>query len=122
MTPPACPNDRSAGHTAYHAGRSHRRLVGVNVLAALQVEAVDFTQDSLPHFVAGAQHHHHKVDAKARLNLGDLFTYALARETALPLFFQGTDFANTAIDNAMALLGYDYSDKGVPQPLSDRQD
>lgn len=120
MTPPACPNDRSTGHTAYHAGRSHRRLVGVNVLAALQVEAVDFTPDSLPHFVAGA-HHHHKVDAKARLNLGDLFTYALARETALPLFFQGTDFANTAIDNAMALLGHDYSDKGVPQPLSDRQ-
>ncbi len=122
MTPRACPNDRSAGHTAHHAGRSHRRLVGVNVLAALQVETVDFTQDSLPHFVAGAQHHHHKVDAKARLNLGDLFTYALARETSLPLFFQGTDFSNTAIDNAMALLGYDYSDKGVPQPLSARQE
>jgi ribonuclease VapC len=88
------------------------------LLAALQVETVDFTQDSLPHFVAGAERHHHKVDAKARLNLGDLFTYALAKETALPLFFQGTDFANTAIENAMALLGYDYSDKGVPQPLS----
>jgi ribonuclease VapC len=88
------------------------------LLAALQVETVDFTQDSLPHFVAGAQRHHHKVDAKARLNLGDLFTYALAKETALPLFFQGTDFANTAIENAMALLGYDYSDKGVPQPLT----
>ena len=28
-----------------------------------------------------------------------LFTYALARETALPLFFQGTDFTNTAIDS-----------------------
>lgn len=90
------------------------------LLAALQVETVDFTQDALPHFVAGAQRHHHKVDAKARLNLGDLFTYALAQETALPLFFQGTDFANTTIENAMALLGYEYSEKGVPQPLSDR--
>ena len=50
-----------------------------------------------------------------------LFTYALARETALPLFFQGTDFANTAIENAMALLGYGMSDKGVPQPLKDAQ-
>ncbi len=88
------------------------------LLAALQVETVDFTQDSLPYFVAGAVRHHHKVDAKARLNLGDLFTYALAKETALPLFFQGTDFANTAIENAMALLGYVYSDKGVPQPLT----
>lgn len=90
------------------------------LLAALQVETVDFTQDALPHFVAGAQRHHHKVDAKARLNLGDLFTYALAQETALPLFFQGTDFANTTIENAMALLGYEYSEKGVPQPLGDR--
>ena len=83
---------------------------------------MDFTQDALPHFVAGAERHHHKVDVKARLNLGDLFTYALAKETALPLFFQGTDFANTAIENAMALLGYVYSDKGVPQHSSDRQD
>lgn len=92
------------------------------LLAALQVETVDFTQDSLPYFVAGAERHHHKVDAKARLNLGDLFTYALAKETALPLFFQGTDFANTTIGNAMALLGYDYSDKGVPQPPGDWQE
>ena len=92
------------------------------LLAALQVETVDFTQDSLAHFVAGAERHHHRVDAKARLNLGDLFTYALAKETALPLFFQGTDFANTAIENAMALLGYDYSEKGVPQASSARQE
>jgi len=89
------------------------------LLAALQVETVDFTQNSLAHFVASAQRHHHKVDNKARLNLGDLFTYALAKETALPLFFQGTDFANTAIENAMVLLGYSFSDKGVPQPISD---
>jgi ribonuclease VapC len=89
-----------------------------SLLSALQVETVDFTQDSLPHFVAGAERHHHKVDAKARLNLGDLFTYALAKEMALPLFFQGTDFANTAIENAMTLLGYVYSDKCVPQPLN----
>lgn len=92
------------------------------LLEALQVQTVDFTLDSLPHFVVGAERHHHRVDAKARLNLGDLFTYALVKETALPLFFQGTDFAHTAIENAMALLGYDYSDKGVPQPLSDHQE
>ena len=92
------------------------------LLAALQVETVDFTQDSLAHLVAGAERHHHRVEAKARLNLGDLYTYALAKETALPLFFQGTDFANTAIESAMALLGYDYSEKGVPQALSERQE
>jgi len=87
------------------------------LLAALQVETVDFTQNALPQFVQGAQRHHHKVDPKARLNLGDLFSYALARETALPLFFQGTDFSNTAVENAMALLGYSMSEKGVPQPF-----
>jgi ribonuclease VapC len=92
------------------------------LLAALQVETVDFTHDSLTHFVAGAERHHRKVDAKARLNLGDLFTCALAKETALPLFYQGTDFANTAIDNAMALLGYGMSDKGVPLPMNNRQE
>lgn len=92
------------------------------LLVALQVETVDFTQDALPYFVEGAQRHHHKVDAKARLNLGDLYTYALARETALPLFFQGTDFVNTALENAMTLLGYRMSDKGVPQPSKDAQD
>ena len=87
------------------------------LLMALQVETVDFTQESLQHFVAGAERHHHKVDPKARLNLGDLYTYALARQMALPLFFQGTDFANTAVANAMVLLGHALSDKGVPQPL-----
>lgn len=88
------------------------------LLMALQVETVDFTQESLQHFVAGAERHHHKVDSKARLNLGDLYTYALARQMALPLFFQGTDFANTAVANAMVLLGHALSDKGVPQPLT----
>ena len=92
------------------------------LMAALQVETVDFTQDSLPHFVAGAERHPHKVDTQARLNLGDLFTYTLAKETALPLFFQGADFAHTSIENAMVLLGYVYSDKGVPQTQSDHQE
>ena len=88
------------------------------LLDALQVETVDFTAGSLVHYQHGAENHHHKVDAKARLNLGDLFTYALARETGLPLFFQGTDFANTKIPNAMEKLGYRMSELGVPQALA----
>jgi uncharacterized protein with PIN domain len=79
---------------------------------------MDFTHHSLPYFVAGAERHHHKMDAKARLNLGDLVTYAQAKEAALPLFFQGNDFADTVIKSAMALLGYVYSGTGAPQPLS----
>ena len=86
------------------------------LLAALQVGTVDFTQGALPHFFAGAQAHHHKVDAKARLNLGDLFTYALVREMNLPLFFQGTDFVHTPVDNAMVRLGHALTERGVPLP------
>lgn len=42
------------------------------LLAALQVETVDFTQDELPHFAEGAERHHHKVDPKARLKNDNL--------------------------------------------------
>lgn len=83
------------------------------LLVARQVETVDFSQAALPHFVPGAQAHHHKVDPKARFNLGDLFSYALARETQFPLFFQGTDYSKTSIENAMTLLGCRMSEKGV---------
>lgn len=34
---------------------------------------------------------------KARLNFGDCFTYALARETNEPLLFKGNDFALTDV-------------------------
>ena len=85
------------------------------LLGALQVETVAFTQAALPHYFDGAEHHHYKVNPKARLNMGDHFTYALTKEMGLPLFFQGTDFANTNIVNAMEMLGYEMSGKGVPQ-------
>jgi uncharacterized protein with PIN domain len=66
--------------------------------------------------VAEAKRHHPKAYTNIRQNLGDLFTYALVKEFALQLFFQGTNFANTTVENRTALLGYGMSDKGVPQP------
>lgn len=48
--------------------------------------------------------------------MGNLFTYALAKETGLLLFFQGTDFGHTNIVNAMEKLGYEMSEKCLPQP------
>ena len=86
------------------------------LMVALHVETVDFTAGSLVHCQHGAEHHHHKVASKASLNMDDLFTYALARETGLWLFFQGTDFANTKMPNAMEKLGYGRLELGVPQP------
>lgn len=37
----------------------------------------------------------------ARLNLGDCFAYALARELGEPLLFKGDDFAQTDIESAL---------------------
>lgn len=48
-------------------------------------------------------------------------TYALAKHLNLPLFFQGTDFENTDIKNAMRALGYQMSEKGVPMAHRDIQ-
>lgn len=39
----------------------------------------------------------------AKLNFGDCFAYASAREHRVPLLFKGTDFALTNIESAMAL-------------------
>lgn len=38
----------------------------------------------------------------ARLNFGDCFAYALARETGEPLLFKGDDFARTDVKVALA--------------------
>jgi ribonuclease VapC len=38
---------------------------------------------------------------RAKLNLGDCFTYALARESGEPVLFKGTDFAETDLAAAL---------------------
>ena len=86
-----------------------------DLLDAFRVETVDFGASSLPHFRQGGADYHHKFHSKARLNIGDLFAYSLAKQTKLPLFFQGTDFANTDLANALKKLGYEIWAKGVPQ-------
>ena len=37
----------------------------------------------------------------ARLNIGDCFAYALARETASPLLYKGDDFIHTDVEPAL---------------------
>lgn len=37
----------------------------------------------------------------ARLNLGDCFAYALAKQLRVPLLFKGADFAQTDIESAV---------------------
>lgn len=86
-----------------------------DLLDAFKVETVDFGASSLPHFRQGGADYDHKFHSKARLNIGDLFTYSLAKKMNLPLFFQGTDFENTDLANAIKNLGYEMSGMGVPQ-------
>lgn len=50
----------------------------------------------------------------AGLNLGDLFSYSLAKQLNLPLFFEGLDFPQTDIQDAMAMLGYAFDAKHSP--------
>lgn len=38
---------------------------------------------------------------RARLNLGDCFSYALAKETGAPLLFKGDDFTHTDVTPAL---------------------
>ena len=39
--------------------------------------------------------------SRARLNLGDCFSYALAKTTGLPLLFKGDDFTHTDVEPAL---------------------
>lgn len=50
----------------------------------------------------------------ADLNFGDLFSYALAKRMGIPLFFEGLDFSQTDIGDAMKLLGYSFDSKHSP--------
>ena len=41
------------------------------------------------------------VHARARLNMGDCASYALAKSRGLPLLFKGDDFIHTDLQSAM---------------------
>jgi len=65
--------------------------------ARISVEAIDTRQ------IAAARNAHLRFGRgrhAARLNLGDCFVYALAKETGEPLLFKGNDFAHTDITPA----------------------
>jgi ribonuclease VapC len=78
---------------------------GVNALdafllrGAIRIEPVTAAQaelafDAFRRFGRGTGH-------AARLNYGDCFSYALARENAAPLLFKGGDFIHTDVEPAL---------------------
>ena len=67
-----------------------------NLVAALNIGIVPVTREQAE---IGHQAYREfgKGRGRARLNFGDCFAYALAKETGLPLLFKGNDFIHTDI-------------------------
>lgn len=63
----------------------------------IDVEPVSVAQAAI---AAEAYRRYGKGHHPAGLNLGDIFSYALARERSVPLLFKGDDFSQTDIEDA----------------------
>ncbi len=68
----------------------------------LGIEIVGVTRDQADAAI-GAFLRYGKGRHRARLNLADCFTYALAKSRGIPLLFKGEDFARTDIVSAYPL-------------------
>jgi ribonuclease VapC len=64
------------------------------VVEALTESQARIAREAYRDFGRGSGH-------RARLNLGDCFAYALARELGEPLLFKGDDFVHTDIESAL---------------------
>jgi len=69
------------------------------LLQELSISIVSFTSEqaklATEAFLAFGKGHH-----PAKLNMGDCFSYALAKSTGYPLLFKGNDFSQTDINAA----------------------
>ncbi|MBM3587651.1 MAG: type II toxin-antitoxin system VapC family toxin [Alphaproteobacteria bacterium] len=70
------------------------------LMARLDLEIVPFTASQAVR-AREAHRHYGKGRHKAGLNLGDCFSYALAKERGQALLFKGDDFAATDIEPAI---------------------
>jgi ribonuclease VapC len=70
------------------------------LMGTIRPEIVPFTAAHAS-LARDAWHRYGKGRHKAGLNLGDCFSYALAKERGQPLLFKGEDFAATDIEPAI---------------------
>jgi ribonuclease VapC len=70
------------------------------LLAKLKIEIVPFTPAQAD-LARKAFRRYGRGRHEARLNLGDCFAYALAKDSSAPLLFKGDDFARTDIVAAL---------------------
>jgi ribonuclease VapC len=68
-----------------------------DLLQAISAEIVPFDQAQAASALTAYARYGKGIDPKARLNLGDCASYALAKGLNAPLLFRGTDFAATDV-------------------------
>lgn len=71
------------------------------LIEAIGLEVVPFTEAQAAIARRAYRDYGHGSGHPARLNLGDCFTYALAKERRQPLLFVGEDFAQTDLRPAL---------------------
>ena len=72
------------------------KTAGITLVPITEKEA-DLALDAFDRYGRGTGH-------SARLNMGDCFSYALARSRDMPLLFKGDDFSRTDIADAALTL------------------
>jgi len=85
-----------------------------DLLAEFEVEIVPFDRPMVVHGRRGCASYG-KGHNPADLNMGDLFSYALARSLDVPPYFEGLDFFKTDVQDAMAMLGYAFDARHSPR-------
>jgi ribonuclease VapC len=68
-----------------------------DLLAVIDAEIIPLDEERARLALAGFIRYGKGQQVKARLNMGDCASYALARSRSLPLLFKGQDFAATDI-------------------------
>ncbi|MDZ4111919.1 MAG: type II toxin-antitoxin system VapC family toxin [Brevundimonas sp.] len=78
----------------------NERLSGAadEVLAQFPLEVVSIDREHAVTARVAHQRFGRGSGSAARLNFGDCFSYALARETGEPLLFKGNDFSHTDVE------------------------
>lgn len=86
------------------------------LISVLKITTVDYSAPDVQAFKEAAAVYHIKAKPPGPLNMGDLFSFQIAQKLDFPLFFQGLDFLQTPVKNAMMIRGYrmDSQNKGIP--------
>lgn len=87
-----------------------------DLLKAFRIQIVDFDLPMAKKAQDGCKIYG-RGHSPAKLNMGDLYSYGLAMAKNLPLFFEGEDFHQTDVQDAMLILGYQFDEQHQPLPL-----